>query len=137
MPQTSKKTGAQPIDNQSPALQLEHVSKVFGNRRAVDNLSLELPRGAFLSIFGPNGAGKTTLLRMLATLSRPTAGSAHLLGIDLKDDPDAAREHIGLISHNSMLYADLTAEENLLIAANLYGIRTPSSGWPTCSKRWS
>jgi heme exporter protein A len=124
---SENKGGRSGIDPAAPAIQLEKVSKVFGNRRAVDNLSLELPRGAFLSIFGPNGAGKTTLLRMLSTLSRPTAGSAHLLGIDLKDDPDSAREHIGLISHNSMLYADLTAEENLLIAAHLYGIQEPEA----------
>ena len=112
---------------QSPALSLQGVSKVFGERRAVDDLSFELPQGAFLSIFGPNGAGKTTLLRMLATLSRPTDGSIHLLGIDLKDQPDIAREHIGLISHNSMLYADLTAEQNLLLAARLYGIENPQA----------
>lgn len=104
------------------AIELSHVSKVFGQRKAVDDLSLTVPAGAFLSIFGPNGAGKTTLLRMLATLSRPTRGHARLSGIDLKDDPDTAREHIGLISHNSMLYGDLTAEENLLLAARLYGI---------------
>ncbi len=115
------------VDANAPAIQLEKVSKVFGNRRAVDALSLELPRGAFLSIFGPNGAGKTTLLRMLSTLSRPTKGEAHLLGIDLKEDADAAREHIGLISHNSMLYADLTAEENLQIAARLYGVQHPDA----------
>ncbi|WP_303727248.1 ABC transporter ATP-binding protein [Denitrobacterium detoxificans] len=109
-------------DAPQAAIELSHVSKVFGQRKAVDDLSLTVPAGAFLSIFGPNGAGKTTLLRMLATLSRPTRGRASLSGIDLKDDPDAAREHIGLISHNSMLYGDLTAEENLLLAARLYGI---------------
>ena len=106
----------------APALSLEHVSKVFGRRRAVDNVSFDLPAGAFLSIFGPNGAGKSTLLRMLATLSRPTSGSAKIMGIDLKEDPDAVRAHIGLISHNSMLYGDLTAEENLMLSAKLYGI---------------
>lgn len=121
------KTAAVSIDPYAPALDLEHVSKVFGIRRAVDDMTLQVPRGAFLSIFGPNGAGKTTLLRMLATLSRPTSGDARLLGIDLKEDPDVVREHIGLISHNSMLYADLTAEENLQIAARLYGIEDPDA----------
>lgn len=110
-----------------PAIEVAHLCKVFGDRRAVDNLAFAVPQGAFLSIFGPNGAGKTTLLRMLSTLSRPTSGEARLLGIDLKDDPDAAREHIGLISHNSMLYGDLTAEENLLLAARLYGIADPDA----------
>jgi heme exporter protein A len=118
---TSTKEGA--LLAGAPALSLEHVSKVFGRRRAVDNVTFDLPQGAFLSIFGPNGAGKSTLLRMLATLSRPTSGSAKIMGIDLKEDPDAVRAHIGLISHNSMLYGDLTAEENLMLSAKLYGIQ--------------
>lgn len=109
------------------AIKTKKLSKVFGNRRAVDNVSIEVPQGAFLSIFGPNGAGKTTLLRVLSTLSRATSGSATLMGVDLKDDPDKARDHIGLISHNSMLYPDLTAEENLLIYARLYGVEDPEA----------
>ena len=100
---------------------------MFGNRRAVDNVSITVPRGAFLSIFGPNGAGKTTLLRVLSTLSRATSGSAKLMGIDLKEEPDRVRDHIGLISHNSMLYPDLTAEENLMIYARLYGVEDPQA----------
>lgn len=109
------------------AIKTKKLSKVFGNRRAVDNVSIEVPQGAFLSIFGPNGAGKTTLLRVLSTLSRATSGSATLMGVDLKDDPDKARDHIGLISHNSMLYPDLTAEQNLLIYARLYGVENPEA----------
>ena len=106
-----------------PAIKTKKLSKVFGNRRAVDNVSIEVPQGAFLSIFGPNGAGKTTLLRVLSTLSRATSGSATLMGVDLKEDPDKARDHIGLISHNSMLYPDLTAEQNLMI----YGVVDPEA----------
>lgn len=107
------------------ALELDSVSKIFGNRHAVDNVSFQLPQGAFLSIFGPNGAGKTTLLRMIATLTRPSSGTISLQGIDLAQDADKARAHIGMISHQSMLYADLSAEENLLTAARLYGIDNP------------
>lgn len=110
-----------------PAIKTKKLSKVFGNRRAVDNVSIEVPQGAFLSIFGPNGAGKTTLLRVLSTLSRATSGEATLMGVDLKDEPDKARDHIGLISHNSMLYPDLTAEQNLLIYARLYGVENPEA----------
>lgn len=109
------------------AIKTKKLSKVFGNRRAVDKVSIEVPQGAFLSIFGPNGAGKTTLLRMLSTLSRATSGTATLMGVDLKEEPDKARDHIGLISHNSMLYPDLTAEENLLIYARLYGVENPEA----------
>ena len=109
----------------NPAITVEHLTKSFGGRKAVDNVSFTLPEGAFLSVFGPNGAGKTTLLRMLATLARPTEGAITLAGISLKEEPEQAREAIGLISHNPMLYPDLTAEENLLLYANLYGVRDP------------
>ncbi len=109
------------------AIRCEGVTKAFGTRKAVDDLSLELPRGAFLSVFGPNGAGKTTLLRMIATLARPSAGRIEVEGIDAKEEPDRAREAIGLISHNPMLYPDLTAEENLLLYARLYGVRDPGA----------
>jgi heme exporter protein A len=95
---------------------------VFGTRKALDKLDFSLPEGAFLSIFGPNGAGKTTLLRVLATLARASSGNARLFGLDLKEKPDEIRERIGFISHRSMLYPDLTAEENLLFVAQLYGI---------------
>lgn len=107
------------------AIETKQLSKVFGNRRAIDKVSLEIPQGAFLSIFGPNGAGKTTLLRVLSTLTRPTDGSAKLMGIDIKEEPDKVRDHIGLISHNAMLYPDLTAEQNLLVYARLYGVVNP------------
>lgn len=109
------------------AVEADKVSKVFGARKAVDGVSFALPEGAFLSIFGPNGAGKTTLLRVLATLARPTTGDARVAGIDIKEQPDEAREHIGLISHQSMLYPDLTAEENLLLYARLYGVEDPQA----------
>ena len=110
-----------------PAIKTKKLSKVFGNRRAVDNVSIAVAAGALLSNFGPNGAGKTTLLRVLSTLSRATSGSATLMGVDLKEDPDKARDHIGLISHNSMLYPDLTAEQNLMIYARLYGVVDPEA----------
>ena len=107
------------------ALTVDHLTKSFGGRKAVDDVSFALPEGAFLSVFGPNGAGKTTLLRMLATLSRPTEGTVTLAGIDVKEEPERVREAIGLISHNPMLYPDLTAEENLLLYAKLYGVTDP------------
>ena len=108
-----------------PAIRCEGLAKAFGTRKAVDDLTFELPQGAFLSVFGPNGAGKTTLLRLLATLARPSAGSVAVNGVDLKEEPDRARASIGLISHNAMLYPDLTAEENLLLYARLYGVPEP------------
>ena len=112
---------------ETAAIKTRKLSKVFGTRKAVDKVSIEVPQGAFLSIFGPNGAGKTTLLRMLSTLTRPTDGSAKLMGIDLREEPEAARGRIGLISHNAMLYPDLTAEQNLLLYAKLYGLADPQA----------
>ena len=104
------------------AIETRKLTKVFGDRKALDKVSIEVPEGAFLSIFGPNGAGKTTLVRTLATLSRATSGTALVAGFDAKEEPDKVREHIGLISHNPMLYPDLTAMENLMFTAQLYGV---------------
>ena len=103
-------------------IETKKLTKVFGDRKALDKVSIEVPEGAFLSIFGPNGAGKTTLVRTLATLSRATSGTALVAGFDAKEEPDKVREHIGLISHNPMLYPDLTAMENLMFTAQLYGV---------------
>ena len=104
------------------AIETKKLTKVFGDRKALDKVSIEVPEGAFLSIFGPNGAGKTTLVRTLATLSRATSGTALVAGFDAKEEPAKVREHIGLISHNPMLYPDLTAMENLMFTAQLYGV---------------
>ena len=104
------------------AIETKKLTKVFGDRKALDKVSIEVPEGAFLSIFGPNGAGKTTLVRTLATLSRATSGTALVAGFDAKEEPDKVREHIGLISHNPMLDPDLTAMENLMFTAQLYGV---------------
>lgn len=104
------------------AIETNKLTKVFGERKALDKVTLQVPEGAFVSIFGPNGAGKTTLVRTLSTLARATQGSATVAGFDIKEDPDKVREHIGLISHNPMLYPDLTAFENLMFTARLYGV---------------
>ena len=104
------------------AIETKKLTKVFGDRKALDKVSIEVPEGAFLSIFGPNGAGKTTLVRTLATLSRATSGTALVAGFDAKEEPDKVRERVGLISHNPMLYPDLTAMENLMFTAQLYGV---------------
>lgn len=103
------------------AIHAQGLVKQFGQRRGLDGVDLMLPAGSFLSIFGPNGAGKTTLLRMLALLSRPTRGSLSMLGVDALEEPERLRGRVGLISHKSMLYGDLTARENLEFFSSLYG----------------
>ena len=107
------------------ALEVRDLTRAFGVRKALDGVSLELPVGAFLSIFGPNGAGKTTLVKVLTTLLNPSSGSARVLGRDVVSDAVELRTHIGLISHNPLLYPDLTAEENLLFFAEMYGVDDP------------
>ena len=98
-----------------PAIETKKLSKVFGNRKAVDNVTIEVPQGAFLSIFGPNGAGKTTLLRVIQGLQKPSAGrvkigqtvrfavlSQHLDGLSDAGD-DRVRQVIGRYSRRTML----------------------------------
>jgi heme exporter protein A len=112
---------------ETPALAVEGLTRIFGPRKALDAVEFELPSGAFLSIFGPNGAGKTTLLRTLTTLQNPSSGSAKVLGLDVVADAVELRSRIGFISHNALLYPDLSAEENLLFFAEMYGIQDPAA----------
>ena len=106
------------------AVEVAGASRTFGRRRAVDSVDLSLQPGDCLALFGPNGAGKTTLLRMIAGLLRPTKGSVHVEGKSVREDA-TVRQHIGLISHQSMLYRALTARENVEFAAKLYGVPDP------------
>lgn len=103
-------------------VEVRELTRTFGARKALDKVSFDLPDGAFLSIFGPNGAGKTTLVKVLTTLTAPSKGSARVAGLDVVEDAVELREHIGLISHNPLLYPDLSAEENLRFFAEMYGV---------------
>jgi heme exporter protein A len=108
-------------------VRVESLTRQFGVRKALDAFDLSLPEGSFLSIFGPNGAGKTTLLRVLTTLLAPTSGKASVLGLDVVEDAVELRSRIGLISHNPLLYPDLSAVENLQFFAEMYGIEQPDA----------
>jgi heme exporter protein A len=103
-------------------IEVDGLRKTFGRREVLRGLSFGLERGGFLVMFGPNGAGKTTTLRVLATLLTPTDGSITVAGHDVHEDPMPVRRAIGFISHNPMLYPDLTAQENLRFYADMYGI---------------
>src|SRR5262245_9909501 len=107
-----------------PAVEAVGLVRRFGSRRAIDGVSLSLEAGDCLSLFGPNGAGKTTLLRVLAGLLKPNEGHVLVGGRVLRADAQA-RSHVGLISHQSMLYGALTARENVEFAARLYGVANP------------
>jgi heme exporter protein A len=107
-------------------LQADGLTRSFGGRRAVNDVTLDLDAGECLALFGPNGAGKTTLLRLLAGLLKPTAGAARINGQLLRGDA-SARAQVGFISHQSMLYGPLTVRENVELAARLYGVREPGA----------
>jgi len=108
----------------APAVHAMSLAKRFGRRVAVAGVDLTLDAGECLALFGPNGAGKTTLLRLVAGLLRPSAGSVRVQGVDVRRDA-RARSHVGLISHHNMLYAPLTALENVEFTARLYGLSAP------------
>src|SRR5689334_11083200 len=80
----------------APAIEAEHLVKVFGTQRAVDDVSFSVPTGSVLGLLGPNGAGKTTAVRMMTTLTRPTSGTARVAGHDVLREPDAVRRSMGL-----------------------------------------
>jgi heme exporter protein A len=110
-----------PSPLQTPAVAVNALTKRFGSRVAVRSIEFSLGRGACLALFGPNGAGKTTLLRLLAGLLRPNTGEVRLGGVNVRGET-TARARVGLISHQSMLYAPLTARENVEFFARLYGL---------------
>lgn len=98
------------------------LTRTFGQRVAVNGLSLVVRRGEFFGFLGPNGAGKTTTLRMVAGLLRPDSGSVSVLGIDALSDPVAAKQITAWVSDEPMIYDKLTPLEYLAFVAGLWGI---------------
>jgi ABC-2 type transport system ATP-binding protein len=105
-----------------PDVEVEHLTKRFGDFVAVNDLSFAVEHGEVFGLLGPNGAGKSTLLRMLTTLVPPTAGTARIQGFDIVRDAYRVRECIGVIPQAMTSDLDLSAEENMGIFAKLYGI---------------
>jgi heme exporter protein A len=105
-----------------PAIKLVGLRRVYGDRAALVDLSLETAAGDSLVVLGPNGAGKTTLLRILATLLRPSGGEVSVLGCSLPNEAWKLRGKIGYLGHEPLLYRDLTGRENLRFHAKLHGI---------------
>jgi ABC-2 type transport system ATP-binding protein len=105
------------------AVQVEHLTKKFGDFTAVDGISFTIDRGAIFGFLGPNGAGKTTTIRMLLGLLRPTSGQATVLGFDIVKQTNEVKRHIGYMSQRFSLYDDLTVDENLNFYGRTYGVQ--------------
>ena len=112
----------EPLEN---AIEVRHLRKAFGTLKAVDGIEFELKQGEFLTVFGPNGAGKTTLIKILSGLTSPSSGTARVAGFDVSEGHPDMRKEIGVISHTTALYADLTSFENLIFFARMHGIEQP------------
>jgi ABC-2 type transport system ATP-binding protein len=122
MPDAASNTGSSETGTDAtPAIRARGLVKRFGDLQAVAGIDLDVPRGTIFAILGPNGAGKTTLMRMLATLTRPDAGTAEVMGHDLRAEPDAVRASIAMTGQFASLDEDLTGRENLIFLARLWG----------------
>lgn len=106
----------------APAIEIKSLAKSFGNYPALRGIDLSVEAGKTLAVFGPNGAGKTTLIKILATIMQPSAGEVIIGGLKLKDNAEAIRSRIGIVSHQTFLYGNLTAYENLLFYCHMYGV---------------
>jgi len=107
------------------AVEVRNLTFSFGVTPVLRGLDLVVEQGSMLTIFGPNGAGKTTLLKVLAGLLRPSQGSVHIEGMDAAKKPTTLRRLIGLISHQTYLYPQLTGLENLEFYGRMYQVAEP------------
>jgi heme exporter protein A len=107
------------------AIEVRHIRKAFGTLKAVDGIDFELKQGEFLTVLGPNGAGKTTLIKILSGLTQPSSGTAKVSGFDVTEGHPEMRKEIGVISHSTALYADLTPLENMIFFARMHGLEQP------------
>ncbi|MDQ6693012.1 MAG: ABC transporter ATP-binding protein [Chloroflexota bacterium] len=106
-------------------IETQGLTRRFGQRVAVDNLTMQIPEGSVFGFLGPNGAGKTTTVRMLAALIAPTSGSATVAGHALGGDNTGIRRSVGILTETPGLYEKLTAVQNLVFFAGLYEVPEP------------
>jgi heme exporter protein A len=109
------------------AIGVEGLVRRYGEREALAGVSTRLGQRQTLAVLGRNGAGKTTLLRVLATLLLPHAGVVRVLGLELPREAPALRPRVGMLGHDTLLYRDLTARENLTFYARLYQVPDPEA----------
>ncbi|MDP2720231.1 MAG: heme ABC exporter ATP-binding protein CcmA [Dehalococcoidia bacterium] len=104
------------------AIKARDLAKPFGSYLALNGIDLDIQRGECVTIFGPNGAGKTTLIKVLATIMNPSAGTVWIDGINLKDNIEEVRRRIGIVTHQTFLYNNLTTYENLDFYCRMFGV---------------
>lgn len=108
------------------AIEVEGLTKKFGTRTVVRNLSMQVKRGEIYGFLGPNGSGKTTTIRMLCGLLTPDSGRGTCLGFDIRTEADKIKRHVGYMAQRFSLYQDLSVRENLEFVARVYGVRNPA-----------
>jgi heme exporter protein A len=106
----------------STMIEVRKLIKRFGLKTILRGVDFQVEAGEFVALLGPNGAGKTTFLRILASLSRPAMGQVRIAGYTLPAQASAVRRRLGVVSHQPLLYGDLTAEENLYFYGRMYGV---------------
>lgn len=114
-----KDAGSSP---QAWAIEINRLTKSFGNHLALGGIDLKVGRGQTLAIFGPNGAGKTTLIKVLSTIMNPSSGEVLVDGLDLKKSAQEVRPRIGVVTHQTFLYSNLTAYENLQFYSRMFDV---------------
>ncbi len=124
-PRPPRTGGADTLEGAEPILLAEGLRRRFGPRVALDGVDLRVDRGDSVAIFGPNGAGKTTLLRLLSSGLEPSSGSVRFDGRAVRGGDATLRARFGVLSHQTFLYDDLSAEENLVFFARLHGVADP------------
>ncbi len=105
------------------AIQVENLTKMFGDFTAVNNISFEVGKGEVFGFLGANGAGKTTAMKMLIGILKPTSGSAEVAGFDVKSNAEDVKKSIGYMSQRFSLYNDLTIKENITFFGGIYGLK--------------
>ena len=111
-----------PRPNGEAAIEFQGVWKRFGEVTAVEDLSLNIPRGTLFGCLGPNGAGKTTTIKMLAGILRPTAGTVWINGVNVHEEPIKAKGYFGYVPDKPYLYEKLTADELMAFVGGVYGL---------------